>query len=178
MTSRRTEDDFRRDLEVKRSAAKSWRDHIKVHPAADLFPPMSPDELKALGEDIKKNGLKNRVPLYQGRRRRATVDGRNRLDAMEQGGLELPLDGEGGDPGHAARTARPTSTPTNTSSSANLHRRHLTAEDKRDLIAQADQGEAGEVRQSSIAEHGESEPQPRSARSGPEMEPNCPIWTC
>ena len=26
----------------------------QVHPAADLFPMMSPDELKALGEDIKK----------------------------------------------------------------------------------------------------------------------------
>ena len=37
-------------------ATKSWRD-IPIHPAADLFPLMAPDELKALGEDIKKNGL-------------------------------------------------------------------------------------------------------------------------
>jgi hypothetical protein len=36
----------------------SWRDHIKVHPAADLFPMMSDEELKALGERIKKNGMK------------------------------------------------------------------------------------------------------------------------
>ena len=34
---------------------------IKVHPAADLFPMMTPDELKALGEDIKKNGLELRL---------------------------------------------------------------------------------------------------------------------
>ena len=31
--------------------SKSWRDVINVHPAADLFPMMSPDELKTLGED-------------------------------------------------------------------------------------------------------------------------------
>jgi hypothetical protein len=36
---------------------KWWRDVLKVHPAAELFPPMSPDELQALGEDIKANGL-------------------------------------------------------------------------------------------------------------------------
>jgi hypothetical protein len=26
----------------------NWRDHLKVHPAAELFPPLLPDELKAL----------------------------------------------------------------------------------------------------------------------------------
>ena len=31
---------------------KTWRDMLEVHPAADLFPMMAPDELKALGEDI------------------------------------------------------------------------------------------------------------------------------
>jgi hypothetical protein len=39
----------------------SWRDVIEVHPAADLFPMMAPDDLRALGENIKKNGLG--VPL-------------------------------------------------------------------------------------------------------------------
>ena len=37
--------------------AQSWRDVIPVHPAAGLFPMMAPDELKALGEDIKRTGL-------------------------------------------------------------------------------------------------------------------------
>jgi hypothetical protein len=44
---------------AKCRAGTSWRDHIKVHPAADLFPMMSDDELKALGEDIKENGYMN-----------------------------------------------------------------------------------------------------------------------
>jgi hypothetical protein len=37
--------------------SKSWRDVQPIHPAAELFPLMAPDELRALGEDIKKNGL-------------------------------------------------------------------------------------------------------------------------
>src|SRR5260221_471244 len=45
-------------------AFKSWRDVLKVHPAADLFPLMSADELKVLGEDIQKNGLQHPVVLW------------------------------------------------------------------------------------------------------------------
>ena len=64
---------------------KSWRDVIEVHPATDLFPLMTSDELKVLAEDIKKNGLKIPVTLLweQGSDRRLLLDGRNRLDAME-----------------------------------------------------------------------------------------------
>ena len=35
----------------------TWRTKYKVHPAADVFPMMSDDELKALGADIEENGL-------------------------------------------------------------------------------------------------------------------------
>jgi hypothetical protein len=31
-----------------------WRKHLPVHPAADLFPLMSEQELKDLAEDIKE----------------------------------------------------------------------------------------------------------------------------
>ena len=34
------------------SAPASWRDRIKVHEAADLFPMMSDDELRELGDDL------------------------------------------------------------------------------------------------------------------------------
>jgi hypothetical protein len=37
----------------------SWRDVLKVHPVCELFLLMSPDELRALGDDIEKNGLKS-----------------------------------------------------------------------------------------------------------------------
>ena len=45
---------------MSKTKPKSLRDVIKVHPAADLFPMMTAGELKALGEDISKNGLHTR----------------------------------------------------------------------------------------------------------------------
>jgi hypothetical protein len=114
--------------------SKSWRDVIKVHPAADLFPMMTADELKALGEDIKKNGLRVPVILWEaGEDTLVLLDGRNRLDAMEAVGLPV-LDQDNqlgwnvvGDLGRGD--------PYELVLSANIHRRHLTAEQKRDLIA-------------------------------------------
>lgn len=68
----------------------SWRAVIPVHPAADLFPMMAPDEKKALGEDIKKNGITVPVTLWKaGNGRLMLLDGRNRLDAMEAAGLPV-----------------------------------------------------------------------------------------
>jgi hypothetical protein len=62
---------------------KSWRDDFPVHPAADLFPLMSPDELRALGEDIIKDGLTSRIVLWRadpaGRRSLRTSRKWNRL---------------------------------------------------------------------------------------------------
>jgi hypothetical protein len=37
---------------------KSWRDVLPIHPAAELFPLISPDELRPIGEDIKAHGLR------------------------------------------------------------------------------------------------------------------------
>ena len=39
----------------------SWRDFFPIHAAAEMFPLMSPDELRVLGEDIKKNGLTSQI---------------------------------------------------------------------------------------------------------------------
>jgi hypothetical protein len=61
----------------------SWRDHLKIHPAAELFSLMSEPELRELGEDIKAKGtIHHPIVLYQGE----LLDGRNRLDAMEMVG--------------------------------------------------------------------------------------------
>jgi hypothetical protein len=111
----------------------NWRDHLKVHPAADLFPTMSADELKVLGEDIKKHGLRNRVAVIKGPDDEPIlIDGRNRLDAMELVGLKIEFE-------NVARLAycrkHNPGNPYAYVISANIHRRHLTADQKRDLIA-------------------------------------------
>ena len=65
-------------------APKSWRDVLPVHSAAELFPSMSPDEQRALGEDIVKNGLTSPVVLWSdGKSPERLLDGRNRLDGIE-----------------------------------------------------------------------------------------------
>jgi hypothetical protein len=71
---------------------ESWRDRIKVHPAAEMFPMMADDELSALAKDIAENGLRQGIVLWtpeQPRFRKAPLeiyllDGRNRLAAIER----------------------------------------------------------------------------------------------
>ena len=62
-----------------------WRD--KVHPAADGFPMMPEDELAKLTEDIKANGMRFPITLDKDG---GLLDGRNRLEALERAGLDLP----------------------------------------------------------------------------------------
>jgi hypothetical protein len=137
----------------------SWHDRITIHPAAALFPMMPESELRTLGEDIKKNGLHQKLVFRSEHRRIAAtavekeqhqagskldvirqmragklplLDGRNRLAAMEivgildDGAFENMLRGAeicwGEDDAEEFVV------------SANVRRRHLTAEQKRDLI--------------------------------------------
>ena len=128
-----------------------WRNLIKIHPAAELFPLMADAELKELASNIWENGL--RAPIVGWAvGDQFLLDGRNRLDALALLGLlyetcdhhvglknwngkrwtDRPggrLEGEcefknfhDGDPYEIAL-------------SLNVHRRHLTAEQKRELIA-------------------------------------------
>jgi hypothetical protein len=133
---------------------KTWRDVLPVHPAAELFPMMSEAELRELGKDIEANDLTAPILLwspdpkaydnYKLRRKPENIyllDGRNRLAAMEASGITVvdkygrlnipptinlsnPVQILAGDPYQIA-------------ASANIHRRHLTAEQRRDLIAKA-----------------------------------------
>ncbi len=116
----------------------SWRDVLPVHPAADLFPMMLPDELRALGEDIKKNGLAEPIKLVRGSggvNDNLIIDGRNRLAAMEAVGLPVLTD-DGRLNWNVVRTADVRGIePIDYVLSINVHRRHLTAEQRRDLIA-------------------------------------------
>jgi hypothetical protein len=135
---------------------RGWRDVLPVHPAADLFPLMSESELRELGEDIKANGLRSPIVLTDD----MLLDGRNRLDAMELVGIKFEL--RGTDQRHYGKLVndgisvltiegdRAPDTGTGIyrgirrvepedaydyAISANLHRRHLTGEQKRELIA-------------------------------------------
>jgi len=107
-----------------------WRDSLPIHPAAELFPLMPPDELRVLGEDIMKNGLRSPIVLWRADDKTPAVllDGRNRLDAIEMA------------PGSPVEVRNVvvldhTTDPYAFVISTNIHRRHLTAEKKRELIA-------------------------------------------
>jgi hypothetical protein len=41
-----------------------WRDTCVVHPAADVFPMMSDEEINDLAADIKKHGLARPIVFY------------------------------------------------------------------------------------------------------------------
>jgi len=59
-------------------AAKQQQQELKVHPAADIFPMLSDEDLADLAEDIRANGQLFPIMLdHEGR----LVDGRNRLKA-------------------------------------------------------------------------------------------------
>jgi len=139
--------------------ARKWRDILPTHPAADLFPLMSSDELQALGEDIRKHGLHEPITVVRQYRRHADgtlhvgeydlvlLDGRNRLEAMERAGFALIRDGKLDKTlGHRALGLEPLTgggyaeldsdvDPYAFVISRNIHRRHLTTEQKREVIA-------------------------------------------
>jgi ParB-like chromosome segregation protein Spo0J len=56
-----------------------------VHPAALVFPEMSPADLDGLVEDIKQNGLVHRIVCTSDG---VVLDGRNRLKACEIAGID------------------------------------------------------------------------------------------
>jgi hypothetical protein len=125
----------------------SWRSTLAVHPAADMFPLLSKDELIALGNDIKKNDI--RVPIALWRSADGVdslLDGRNRLDAAEAVGFEIEFDFECGlvflkapDSQRSGLIGwyidKPSHDPYGIVISLNARRRHLTAEQKREVIA-------------------------------------------
>jgi ParB-like chromosome segregation protein Spo0J len=95
---------------------------LKFHPLADLFPLMAGAEFDELVADIKANGLLKPIAVFDG----MILDGRNRYRACIAAGVHLvtdDIDGWIDDP--AAYVI-----------SANIHRRHLTPEQKRDLLVE------------------------------------------
>jgi hypothetical protein len=69
----------------KVSRARSNRQQAySFHPLCKLFPPLPPDELQALADDIKQNGLRHPVLLHEGK----VIDGKNRLEACQIAGVQ------------------------------------------------------------------------------------------
>lgn len=71
-----------------------WRAHLPIHQAAELFPLMPEDELRALADDIEKNGLRELVTIWKVDGRWHLLDGRNRLDALVLLGRDILIMGE------------------------------------------------------------------------------------
>jgi ParB-like nuclease domain len=133
-------------------ASFDWRAHLAVHNACKLFPLLPETELKELAENIRTNGL--RVPIVacaspDDGGHPLVLDGRNRLDALAQLGLLYETDdhqvglrtwtGEkwaalSGDKIHFEYFRG--DDPHAFALSLNIHRRHLTREQKRELIAE------------------------------------------
>jgi ParB-like chromosome segregation protein Spo0J len=91
------------------------------HPIAEMFPLMEGGEFAALVEDIRAHGLHESIVLYEG----MILDGRNRDRACRQAGVK-PHYREMLFGSHAEAVAYVIS--------ANIHRRHLTAEQRREMI--------------------------------------------
>lgn len=130
---------------------KSWRDVIKVHPAADIFPMLPEEELRKLGADIKEHGLHEPILFWSPVDPPITadhpfflLDGRNRVAAMELVGiLQIREDNRGfHHPGLPNDMFVNCYTDTKFSGldpgayviSKNIRRRHLTKEQQADLI--------------------------------------------
>ena len=124
-------------------ASKSWRAVLPIYPAAELFPRMTPEELRALGKDIIRNGLTSDIVLWRATPKSPLqlLDGISRLDAIELAtGNPVVI----GAPSLKRRDFLACEKvvvldgkvdPYTYVISANIHRRHLTAEQKRELIA-------------------------------------------
>jgi hypothetical protein len=111
-----------------------WRSMVAVHPAADLFPMVSDAELDELAKDIDANGQRSPLSIWRSlpEAEWQLLDGRNRVAALAR-----LVDGEDRIRGAitVANQYEAHIDPVAFVISANIRRRHLTPEQKRDLIA-------------------------------------------
>ena len=102
------------------------------HSASELFPLMNDVALAALARDIKANGLREPIVLWEGK----ILDGRNRLKACGRAGVE-PI----------FRELETCDSPTAAVVSANLFRRHLSVSQRAMVGALAKREFAKEAKQ-------------------------------
>jgi hypothetical protein len=94
---------------------------LEPHPLSKLFPPISDDDFGKLAADIKLNGLHQSIVRYQGK----ILDGNNRYRACELVKIAPKFADFTGDDAQAR----------NYVISANIHRRHLSPDQRREIIA-------------------------------------------
>jgi hypothetical protein len=99
----------------------------EVHPIANIFPRLGETEINTLADDIKANGLRDPIWLYEGK----ILDGVNRVEACKRAEVEVRAwDYTGNDPiGFVL--------------SVNLHRRHLDASQRAMVAAKLANLEVG-----------------------------------
>jgi ParB-like chromosome segregation protein Spo0J len=97
-------------------------DNLDIHPAALIMPPMEANEYQEFKADIAGNGLIEPIVIFQGK----VIDGRHRYTACRELGIEVwGYKWEGG------------MDPVEYVVSRNLHRRHLTVNQKAKAAALA-----------------------------------------
>ena len=117
------------------SPKNQWRDVLPVHPAAELLPRMTDAELKELGADIAANGQHTPIViLLADDGTEQLLDGVNRLVAMERAGIAVVKDGVFNHDRVLYQHIRANTDPYRFVLSVNLYRRHLTNEQKTELI--------------------------------------------
>jgi hypothetical protein len=118
------------------SARESAEFAYPVHPAAAIFPMMSQQDLAALADDIKINGLREPIVVFEGRK----VDGRNREAACLLAGVEPRYREWSGEGSVVAWVL-----------SVNLRRRHLTDQQRAMVAARAKDAFAAEAEERRLA---------------------------
>ena len=95
---------------------------LSVHPVAELFPLLSHDDLEALADDIETNGQRDPILMYVDQ----IIDGRNRHAACVLKGIEPKTEQYTGNPADIPALII----------SKNLHRRHLTTDQRAAIAAE------------------------------------------
>ena len=137
------------------------------HKYADPFPMISekPEEWKAFVADIKANGVKDAVVLYQG----AILDGRNRHNAAHEAGVEFKTENfEGGDDDAIDFVIL-----------KNIRRRHLTATQCSAFAAKLVNMKLGDNQHQQGGSEGRSieQPTPTSVSSAVDKTPGASVAT-
>src|SRR5262249_17367622 len=94
---------------------------LEPHPFSAMFPPITAEDFDKLAADIKLHGLRQHIVLYQGK----ILDGNNRYRACSLAGVKPTFADFTGIDADAR----------NYVISANIHRRHLSHEQRREIIA-------------------------------------------